>query len=50
LQPVIDDEETKKEAEALAANGRRSLPASCAFVPAAAGLVIGSEVVKDLIV
>ena len=50
LQPVIDDEETKKEAEALAANGRRSLPASCAFVPAAAGLVIGSEVMKDLIV
>ena len=28
---------------------RRAIPASNAFVPAAAGLVIGSEVVKDLI-
>ncbi|MBR1469589.1 MAG: tRNA threonylcarbamoyladenosine dehydratase [Prevotella sp.] len=48
LHPVIDDEETQREADALAANGRRSLPASCAFVPAAAGLVIGGEVVKRL--
>ena len=29
--------------------GRRAIPASNAFVPAAAGLVIGGEVVKDLI-
>ena len=28
---------------------RRTIPASNAFVPAAAGLVIGGEVVKDLI-
>ena len=48
LKPVITDEEMQREADALAANGRRSLPASCAFVPAAAGLVIGGEVVKDL--
>ena len=49
LKPVITDEEMQREADALAANGRRSLPASCAFVPAAAGLVIGGEVVKDLV-
>ena len=48
LKPVITDEEMQREADALAANGRRSLPASCAFVPAAAGLVIGGEVIKDL--
>ncbi|MBQ7718586.1 MAG: tRNA threonylcarbamoyladenosine dehydratase [Clostridia bacterium] len=28
---------------------RRSVPASCAFVPAVAGLIIGGEVIKDLI-
>jgi tRNA A37 threonylcarbamoyladenosine dehydratase len=48
LKPVIANEEMQREADALAANGRRSLPASCAFVPAAAGLVIGGEVIKDL--
>ena len=47
-KPVITDEDTQHEADELAANGRRALPASCAFVPAAAGLVIGGEVVKDL--
>lgn len=31
------------------ANGRRTVPASNAFVPAACGLVCGSEVVKDLL-
>ncbi|MDD4850388.1 MAG: tRNA threonylcarbamoyladenosine dehydratase [Gemmiger sp.] len=31
------------------ANGRRTLPASNAFVPAACGLVVGAEVVKDLL-
>ena len=30
-------------------DGRRSIPGSCSFVPAAAGLLIASEVVKDLI-
>ena len=48
LQPVIEDEDTRQEAEQLAANGRRALPASCAYVPAAAGLTIAAEVVKDL--
>ena len=29
--------------------GKNSVPASNAFVPAAAGIVVGGEVVKDLI-
>lgn len=29
--------------------GERAVPASCAFVPSAAGLVIASEVIRDLI-
>ena len=30
-------------------SGRRDIPASNAFVPAAAGIIVGGEVVKDLI-
>lgn len=48
LHPTIESEETQREADELARNGRRSLPASCAFVPAAAGLVLGGEVVRNL--
>lgn len=42
ISPVLDgyDEE---------AAGRRSIPGSVAFVPSAAGLIIGGEVVKDLV-
>ena len=29
--------------------GRRTIPASNAFVPAAAGIIVGGEVIKDLI-
>ncbi|SFG21803.1 ThiF family adenylyltransferase [Prevotella sp. KH2C16] len=47
LKPLIEDGAT----EEIQDNGsmRRSIPASNAFVPAAAGLIIGGEVVKDLI-
>ncbi len=38
-----------EELEESPANGRRTVPASNAFVPAACGLVCGSEVVKDLL-
>ena len=38
-----------EELEETPANGRRTVPASNAFVPAACGLVCGSEVVKDLL-
>lgn len=30
-------------------NGRRAIPGSTAFVPAAAGLILGGEVIKDLV-
>ena len=29
--------------------GERVVPASCAFVPSVAGLIIASEVVKDIV-
>lgn len=38
-----------EELEESPTNGRRTVPASNAFVPAACGLVCGSEVVKDLL-
>lgn len=54
LEPV--EEETHEEdihrqanPEMITTNTKRRTPASNAFVPAAAGLVIGGEVVKDLI-
>ncbi|WP_026660226.1 tRNA threonylcarbamoyladenosine dehydratase [Butyrivibrio sp. AC2005] len=57
LKVVYSDEEPikvemrQKDAEELKASGssRRSTPGSTAFTPAACGLVIASEVVKDLI-
>ena len=42
LKPVEDIEETP------AGKGRKSVPASSAFAPAACGLVIASEVMKDI--
>ena len=36
-----------KEAE-IQESGRRSVPASCAFVPSVAGLILAGEVIKDL--
>lgn len=44
IEPLDDPEESLPEGST-----RRSIPASNAFVPAAAGLIIGGEVVKDLI-
>ena len=45
IEPLIS-EDTKKE---IANTSRRSVPGSNAFVPPAAGLLIASEVVQDLI-
>ncbi|MBR4550122.1 MAG: tRNA threonylcarbamoyladenosine dehydratase [Oscillospiraceae bacterium] len=42
LRPLAESAETPPE-------GRRALPGSTAFVPAAAGLVLAGEVVRDLI-
>lgn len=44
LKCVFSDEKPV----AVPKDGERAVPASCAFVPSAAGLVIASEVVKDL--
>ena len=41
----LEDEDSAQE---LAASGRRQIPGSTAFVPAAGGLLIAAEVVKDL--
>ncbi|MBQ4562922.1 MAG: tRNA threonylcarbamoyladenosine dehydratase [Lachnospiraceae bacterium] len=54
LTPLNQTEEGRKRlspetlAEAEAADGRRQVPASNAFVPAVAGLIIAGEVIKDL--
>lgn len=45
IEPLIN-EDTQKE---ISHTSRRSIPGSNAFVPPAAGLLIASEVVKDLI-
>ena len=41
LEPVFDEDDTNSR--------RRSIPGSTAFVPSVSGLIIASEVVKDLI-
>ena len=46
--PTNDIDETTNEG-AHKPKGKNSVPASNAFVPAAAGIVVGGEVVKDLI-
>ncbi|MBR5740572.1 MAG: hypothetical protein IKX81_04660, partial [Firmicutes bacterium] len=52
LKTVYSDEPPLKPFEDIAEtdlrNVRRSVPASSAFAPAACGLVIASEVVKDI--
>ena len=44
IEPQIDPENRE-----LPPEGRRALPGSCAFVPSVAGLIIASEVIKDII-
>ena len=44
ISPALSEEEKEEIPE-----GRRALPGSVAFVPAAAGLIIAGEVIKDLI-
>ena len=44
ISPALSEEEKEEMPE-----GRRALPGSVAFVPAAAGLIIAGEVIKDLI-
>lgn len=49
LKVVFSKEAPMKVSAPLENNARRSIPGSIAFVPAAAGLVLASEIVKDLV-
>ena len=54
LKVVYSEEKPMKPVEAMAQNGeetggKKSIPGSVAFVPSVAGLIIGGEVVRDLI-
>jgi tRNA A37 threonylcarbamoyladenosine dehydratase len=53
VKVVFSEEQTlpplQEEIEEAPTAARRTVPASNAFVPAACGLVCGSEVVKDLL-
>ena len=51
LKVVYSKEPAKKYVADSADNGSasRNAPASCAFVPSVVGLIIGGEVIKDLI-
>ena len=50
LKVVYSDEKPMKPVEPVenTGSGRRDIPGSTAFVPSAAGLIIASEVIKDL--
>lgn len=49
LKVVYSKEEPVKPAGLIQAGGRRAVPGSVSFVPSVAGLMIGGEVIKDLI-
>lgn len=49
LKVVFSDEIPMKVSAPLEDNARRCIPGSIAFVPASAGLVLASEVVKDIV-
>ncbi len=49
LKVVYSQEEPCKPQEAFEEEGRRTTPGSVAFVPSVAGLILASEVIKDLI-
>ncbi len=49
LKVVYSEEEPKKPAMSEEKTSKRTVPASIAFVPSVAGLIIASEVIKDLI-
>lgn len=50
LKVVYSKEEQIKPLEVVEENNKRQVPGSISFVPSVAGLIIASEVVKDLIV
>lgn len=48
LDVVFSDEKPRKPKELLSIEGKREVPASCAFVPPVAGLMMASYVVRKL--
>jgi tRNA A37 threonylcarbamoyladenosine dehydratase len=49
LKVVYSKEPVITPREIISSEGRRQIPGSTAFVPAAAGLIIAGEVVRDII-
>ena len=49
LKVLYSKEEPVKVQTAADGTGKRAMPGSISFVPSVAGLIIGGEVVKDLI-
>ena len=47
-KPVVSHPSTGSGTTTTAATGGKPVPASCAFVPSVAGLIIASQVIKDL--
>lgn len=47
-EPVSQKVETREQQEMNLKNDRKVLPGSCSFVPSVVGLILASEVVKDL--
>ena len=47
-EPVIHKVQTMEQIQAKEKNERKVLPGSCAFVPSVVGLILASEVVKDI--
>ena len=47
-EPVVHKLQTQEQLQALEKNERKVLPGSCAFVPSVVGLILASEVVKDI--
>ena len=46
---VVYSKEKPVDAQSSEKKGNSLAPASCAFVPSVAGLIIASEVIKDLL-
>lgn len=48
LDVVFSDEKPRKPSQSIAVAGKREVPASCAFVPPVAGLIMASHVVREI--
>lgn len=48
LEVVFSDEKPRKPTQAISTESKREIPASCAFVPPVAGLVMASHVIRKI--